>query len=377
MAKLLKRDIENSLLKREFKGKAIIISGARQVGKTTLVKNILKDKPNYLFLDCDDPVVRNALSNPSTEQLKSIIADNKILFIDEAQRVENIGVTLKIIVDQFKDLQLLVSGSSSFELNSQINEPLTGRKWEYTLYPISWNEFERNVGYLKAESQLELRLIYGMYPEILNNIGDEKERLKLLTDSYLYKDILAFNKIQKPEVLEKLLIALAMQLGNEVSYNELSKLLQIDKNTVSNYIQILENNFIIYRLTSFARNIRNEIGHNRKIYFWDNGVRNAIIGNFSGLDLRLDKGTLWENFLVSERLKQNAYNFSFAKTYFWRTTTQQEIDYIEEEAGKISAFEIKWNENTKSKALTNFKETYKTDIKVIHRKNFREFILNK
>lgn len=354
-------------------GKAIILIGPRQVGKTTLIKSVLDGK-NYLFLDGDDPTVRNILTNPNTEQLKSIIGNYKIVFIDEAQRIENIGITLKIITDQFKAVQLFVSGSSAFELNNQTNEPLTGRKWEYKLYPISWKELEDNIGYVKSTQQLELRLMYGMYPDVINNPGDEIEVLNQLVNSYLYKDILAFSGIRKPDVLEKLLKAIALQLGNEVSYNELSRLIGMNKGTVESYIDILCKSYVIFRLPSFSRNLRNEIKTNQKIYFYDTGVRNAIIGNFTPLNSRADTGSIWENFLISERLKKLSYSKSIVSQYFWRTKQQQEIDYVEEDSGKIFGYEFKWNPRAKIKLHKSFIDTYDSQIKAIHTDNFRELI---
>lgn len=370
---MIKRKLKSTILNKFNSGKAIIIIGPRQVGKTTLIKDILNDKP-HLFLDGDDPTVRTLLNTPNTEQLKSILGKNKIAFIDEAQRIPNIGVTLKIITDQFTDIQLLVSGSSAFDLNQQITEPLTGRKWEYTLYPISWKELEDQIGFLKSEQQLELRLLYGMYPDIINNLGSEIEVLKNLTESYLYKDILAFNNIRKPAVLENLVRALALQIGSQVSYNELAQLLGIDKNTVNTYIQILEQAYVIFRLPSFSRNLRNEIKTQQKIYFVDVGLRNAVIGNFNTLVNRSDVGHLWENFLLSERLKKLNYDIRLANSYFWRTKQQQEIDYIEEVSGTISAFEFKWNPKAKTKFSKSFLDAYQAKAHVIHRENFREFL---
>lgn len=371
---MIERIIQSQIQSKIGCGKAIIILGPRQVGKTTLINNIL-DKRNYLFLDGDDPTVRNLLTNPNTEQLKSIIGNNKIVFIDEAQRIENIGITLKIITDQFKNVQLIVSGSSAFEINNKINEPLTGRKWEYQLFPISWKELEDNMGFVKAEQQLELRVTYGMYPDVINNIGDETEVLKQLTESYLYKDILAFSGIRKPEILQKLLQALAFQIGSEVSYNELSQLIGIDKNTVSNYIDILEKAFVIFKLKSFSRNLRKEIKTNQKIYFYDTGIRNMVIGNLNPLDLRPDKGALWENFLIVERLKKNIYDSSLANSFFWRTVHQQEIDFVEEKDGKITGYEIKWNPKAKVKIPGLFKEAYSSEVKIVTRENFRTFLM--
>ncbi len=370
---MIKRVLEHKILQKLNTGKAIILIGPRQVGKTTLINSILKNK-EYLFLDGDDPTIRNLLTEPNTEELKSIIGNNKTVFIDEAQRINTIGITLKLITDQFKDVQLLVSGSSAFELNNQINEPLTGRKWEYNLFPVSWEELENYIGFVKADQQLELRILYGMYPDVINNPGEEIEILKQLANSYLYKDILSFGGIRKPQVLEKLVKALALQIGNEVSYNELSQLIGVDKNTVSSYIDLLTKGYIVYRLPSFSRNLRNEIKSNQKIYFYDTGIRNMVIGNFNTLDTRNDKGALWENFLISERLKGNAYYESLTNSYFWRTAQQQEIDYVEEIAGEISGFEFKWNPKAKVKLLKSFINTYNAKINVINKNNFRTFI---
>lgn len=370
---MIKRVLEEKIQKRFGKGKVIFLIGPRQVGKTTLFKKILKDK-DYLFLNGDDPTVRKILDNANLEQLKNIIGKNNIVFIDEAQRIKDIGITLKLIVDELPEIQVLVSGSSAFELANETHEPLTGRKWEYILYPISWSEFEDDAGYLKAEQQLELRVLYGMYPDVINNFGDEKNILKQLTDSYLYKDVLSYSGIRKPELLENLLRALAFQIGNEVSYNELSQLIGIDKNTVNNYIDLLCQAYVIFKLPSFSKNLRNEIKTNQKIYFYDTGVRNMVIGNFNQLELREDKGNLWENFLISERLKSNAYHNSLAKAYFWRTTSQQEIDYVEEKAGTITGFEIKWNPKAKFKIPKTFQKIYNAEVEKISQDNFRAFL---
>ncbi len=366
------RTLENKIKEKINKGKAIVLVGARQVGKTTLLQTILKDI-GYLFLDADDPTTRNILSRPNTEQIRTIIGGNKFIFLDEAQRIPEIGLTLKIITDQFKDVQLLVSGSSSFDLGNALNEPLTGRKWEYELFPISWEEYENEIGYINSEQQLENRLLYGFYPEVINNQGQERETLKNLVNSYLYRDILAFSGIKKPEVLEKLLQALAFQVGSEVNYNELAQSIGINKITVQNYIEILEQGYIVFRLNSFSRNLRNEIKQNRKIYFYDNGIRNMIIGNFNPLDLRSDKGSLWENFLVSERRKQNQYKDTFSKMYFWRTKQQQEVDFVEEKDGNIRGYEFKWN-SKKLKLPLTFTEAYHTEGFTVDRSNFRDFV---
>lgn len=370
---MITRDLKDNLLGKLNKGKAIVLIGPRQVGKTTLVNALLKDIP-FLFLDGDDSVVAETLAKANTETLKSIIGEYKYVFIDEVQRIPNIGLKLKIIVDQIKDVQVIVSGSSAFDINSLTQEPLTGRKYEYHLYPISWSEFEKSVGYMKAQQQLELRLLYGMYPDVINNFGNEYEVLKNLVSSYLYKDVLSLAGIRKADVLEKILQALAFQVGNEVSYNEIAQLVGVDKNTVNTYIDLLEKAFVVFRLNSYSKNLRNEIKANRKIYFYDNGVRNMLIGNFNSLEFRQDKGALWENFLVSERLKQLSYTNSLARPYFWRTTTQQEIDYIEINADAVSAFEFKWSPTKKSKLPKSFSEAYDPSFLVVNKDNFREFL---
>lgn len=369
----IQRILKEKLSAKLFKGKTIVLIGARQVGKTTLVREILKDRA-FLFLDGDDPLVRQQLTNPNTKQIETLIGGAKIVFIDEAQRIENIGITAKIIHDQFKEVQLILSGSSAFELRNTTHEPLTGRKFEFFLYPISYEEFEQSVGYLDALRDLEHRLIYGFYPDVINHRGEERGILNEITQSYLFKDILSFASVKKPEVLEKILQALAFQLGSEVSYNELAQLTGVDKNTVSSYIRLLELSCIIYPHHSFSRNLRNEIKTNRKIYFYDNGIRNALIQNFNPFEFRNDIGALWENFLITERLKRNHYHSAYANTFFWRTKQQQEIDYLEEADGQISAFEFKWNPSAKVKKPTVFLETYPADFKVISKENYREFV---
>lgn len=370
------RDITSKIKSKLGKGKAIIIIGPRQVGKTTLIRTLLANK-DYLFINGDDTSDREMLKSANTSQLKSIVGNHKFVFIDEAQRIENIGLSMKIIVDQFTDVQLLASGSSAIYISNELNEPLTGRKWEYILLPISWNEFEDKHGYLESEKQLEIRLLYGFYPDILNNIGSEKVLLKQLLDSYLYRDILSFSNIKKPEVLENLLKALALQVGSEVNYSELSRLIGVDKNTVSKYIDILSKNYVVFKLSSFSRNLRNEIKHNNKIYFYDNGVRNMIIGNFNPLGLRNDKGALWENFLISERVKLILYNEMYSNYYFWRTKQQQEVDFVEENSGKIIGYEFKWKASAKVKIPKTFIDAYKAESHIIDKTNFREFVMPK
>jgi predicted AAA+ superfamily ATPase len=372
---MIKRQLETVIQARLDSRKALILLGPRQAGKTTLIESILSESGKYLLLDCDDPLTREQLRDANTEKLKQIIGSNKIVFIDEAQRVKNIGLTLKIILDRIKNIQLLVSGSSSFDLANVINEPLTGRKWEYILYPICWSELQNHFGYLQALQQLDQRLIYGMYPDVIMNPGDDEEILRQLSGSYLYKDLLSYEGIRKPELLEKLLQALALQLGAEVSYNELSNLLQVDKATVSNYIQLLEKAFVIFRLQPLSRNLRNEIRTSRKIYFYDNGIRNSIISNFNPVYLRQDIGSLWENFLISERIKFFHYNQISTNIYFWRSKQQQEIDYIEERGGKIYAYEFKWSKKKRVKIPASFDQSYQPEFQIINKENFQGFLV--
>lgn len=365
------RLIETSIRQKLFKGKVIILIGARQVGKTTLLKSILKDE-KYLFLNGDETIVRERLKDTNTSELSTIFGESKIVYIDEAQRIDNIGLTAKIIHDNFPDKQLILSGSSAFELKNITNEPLTGRKWTFNLYPFSFEEIEQKEGFIEALKQLETRLIYGSYPDVVNHPGQEREILKELTDSYLYKDILAFSGIQKPKVLENILKALAFQVGNEVSINEVAKLVGVDKNTVEKYIYLLQLSYVIFPLNAFSRNLRNEIKKSRKFYFYDNGVRNALIYNYNPIQLRDDIGALWENYLVAERLKRNHYANNYTASYFWRTTQQQEIDYIEEQDGNITAYEFKWNPKKKARLSKTFTRNYDAEVKVIHRENFHE-----
>lgn len=373
ITRVLKQNIESKL----FKGKAIILLGPRQTGKTTLLHLILKNqKEAALILNGDDPITMQLLNRPNTKQIEQIIGKNRIIFIDEAQRINEIGLTAKIIVDQFPSVQLIMSGSSSFELTQQMHEPLTGRKWTFYLWPISWQEWVNHIGYVDSEQDIENRLVFGFYPDVVKNLGESGDILRELTDSYLYKDVLIYGNLKKPDEIQKLLQALAFQVGNEVSYRELGEMVGVDPKTIERYIGVLEKAFVIFRLNAFSRNLRNEIKTNRKIYFYDNGIRNALIGMLQPIAVRQDIGPLWENFLISERLKLLSYSNSMANTYFWRTTQQQEVDYIEEVEGKIYGYEFKWNDKRKFKFPKTFVNAYNAENRIISRKNFREFIGN-
>lgn len=365
---MYKRDLLPLIRSHCFKGKVILLLGARQVGKTTLLKKLMQESNigDVLFLNCDEPQTVSLLTNRNLREVQALVGNNKFIIIDEAQKVNNIGLTLKLMVDNIPDIQIVATGSSAFELRNRLNEPLTGRKFEYQMFPISTNEIWQTEGYLDVHRLFEQRLIYGSYPDILTHSGDARSLLFALTDSYLYKDILATDNLRKPDLLDKLLRALAYQVGSEVSYNELAQTIGSDAKTVERYIELLEKCFIIFRLHGLSRNLRNELKRAKKIYFYDNGVRNAIIQQFNPIDMRNDMGALWENFFVSERQKFNHYSSNYCNIYFWRTKDQQEIDYIEESGGKMTVFEMKWNPTkTQTRFPKSFIETYDINETVV------------
>ncbi|MBI3135760.1 MAG: ATP-binding protein [Bacteroidetes bacterium] len=372
---MIQRIVEKDIKAKLFKGKVILLMGPRQVGKTTLLKML--DKGNHSFLRINADEIEDSLlfENISAKKLRQAFGKAKLIIVDEAQRIPDIGLKLKIISDELKDIQVIATGSSSFDLANKVNEPLTGRKWEYMLYPVSFNEMVSHHGLLTEKKMLNHRLVYGYYPDVVTSTGEEKEILKLLTDSYLYKDILIWNKINKTDKIVKLLQSLAFQVGHQVSYNEIGKKIGLDSHTVESYIDLLEKSFVIFRLGTFSRNLRNELTKTRKIYFYDNGIRNAVISNYNPIELRDDIGALWENFLMSERMKHTAYNRIFCNRFFWRNKNQQEIDYIEEREGKLFAFEFKWNKTARVKFPASFMDTYKkTETAVITPANFDDFI---
>ena len=357
---LVRRQLQQIIQERMFQGKAIVLIGARQVGKSTLFHQILEGmeytaSQQVLSLDCDDPETRSMLENMNLSELRLLVGNNKIIMVDEAQRVKGIGLTLKMLIDHFPDVQLMATGSSSFLLQGHLNEPLTGRKYEYHLYPLSTQELYGDGGLVHVKQTLETRLIFGSYPDVLKHTGNTREILMNLSDSYLYQDLLSMEGIRRPVILEKLLVALALQIGSEVSYNELAQTVGTDSKTIEKYIGLLERCYIVFRLPALSRNVRTELKKGKKIYFYDNGIRNALIQNFNPIAVRQDMGALWENFFVSERKKYNHYNGRYVKSYFWRTTQQQEIDYIEETDGTFTAFEMKWNPR---KANASFPSTF-------------------
>ena len=373
---MISRRLYGRIEEQLFKGKAIILVGPRQVGKTTLLQQIVSNSSrNVLSLNCDEPEVQNMLTATNVARLKTIIGNHELVVIDEAQKVDNIGLTLKLIVDNFEGVQVVATGSSAFELRNRLNEPLTGRKFEYQMFPISCGEIIDTYGLLDERRTLENRLIYGSYPDIIMHPEASRRYLTELTQSYLYKDILSLNDVRKPELLDKLLQALAYQVGSEVSTNELAKTLQIDNKTIDKYIDLLEKCYVIFRLSGLSRNLRTELKRAKKIYFYDNGVRNAIIQQFAPVKMRNDMGALWENFFISERMKYNHYRDYYCNRYFWRTSLQQEIDLIEERDGQMTAFEMKWNPAKKVLFSKSFLEAY--DVKetvVITPENYLDFL---
>lgn len=343
----IQRKLEEIIKTNLFQGKVIVVYGARQVGKTTLVQKIATEVAHtFGYLNCDELDVLSKLQNAGTSHaLHQIVGDQKLVVIDEAQRVKNIGLKLKLLVDNFPETQIIATGSSSFDLANEINEPLTGRSFEFWLFPLRLDElFDSNTS-IEATRKLDSLLVYGSYPDVFLLESDElkAQRIKYLAANYLYKDILKFNNIKNSETVLKLLQALALQIGNEVSYNELANLVGVSKATVADYVALLEKAFIIFRLTPYSGNLRKAIGKMRKIYFIDLGVRNAVINNLNPLQIRDDVGKLWENFVISEKYKQQLGLGFRTNYYFWRTYDKQEVDLVEDQGGKLHGWEIKWS----------------------------------
>jgi predicted AAA+ superfamily ATPase len=359
--------------------KVVSIIGPRQVGKSTLSEHIFKDTINVLRINGDDTDAKYMFENVSENFLKILTANHNALLIDEAQKIKNIGEMLKIMADKLNHIPVIITGSSSFLLIKAVNESLTGRKREIQLLPISFAEMVKHTNIVEETRMLDHRLIYGYYPEVINNLGDEKDVLKELANSYLYKDLMEENNIAKPDKLVKLLQALSWQIGSTVSTNELSQLVGIDAKTIDRYIDILQKNYIIYTLPSYANNLRNELKFSKKIYFYDMGIRNAIIGNMSPISMRQPEevGHMWENFIITERIKRNLYNKrTFLQHYFWRTQQQKEVDLIEVEDGIITGFEIKRSAKKNIKAPAKFTEYYpNAQFYGINNTNLYEFLL--
>lgn len=374
---ILQRQLEN-LSKLLSPNKVIVIYGPRRCGKTTLLNKFLEGiSEKYLFVSGEDLTVQNYLGSQSIQKLREFVGGNELLVIDEAQRTEKIGINLKLIVDHIKNIKVIATGSSSFDLARDVGEPLTGRKFVLKLFPLAQMEISRIEQRFETDANLESRLIYGSYPEIVIT-NDNKQRelyLREIISSYLYKDILELEGIRHSNKLIRLLQLLAFQIGKEVSYNELGTQLGMSKNTVERYLDLLEKVFVVYKLSGFSRNLRKEVSKNHRYYFYDNGIRNAIIGNLNPLEMRDDTGTLWENYLIMERIKKQEYLQVVANNYFWRTYDQKEIDLIEEREGRLYGYEIKWKK-TKTRPPKDWLATYKNaTYEVITRENYLEFII--
>jgi predicted AAA+ superfamily ATPase len=375
--RIINKSIKEELQKE--RSKIIIIYGARQVGKTTLVNEVLKDfsDQKLLYVTGDNVSTTKPLSSRDFKLLEEFVFGYNILFIDEAQRIPEIGINLKLLYDHIPSLKIIVTGSSSLDLASSVKEPLTGRNWSYKLYPISFLELSQIKNPFELKNDLDERLVFGGYPNVLN-IKNRDERVKYineLADNYLYKDILEIENIKYHTKLRNLLRLLAFQIGSEVSIQELANNLQLNQDTIARYIDILEKSFVIFTLGGFSRNLRKEINKKSKIYFYDLGIRNAIVGNFNYLDERNDIGALWENFLIIERMKRNEYNGHYCNQYFWRTYTGAELDYVEEYGGQLHGYEFKWNKI--SKAPQSWVETYKAEkasFECFNKGNFLKFI---
>lgn len=376
-AAMISRTIASEITRRMHSGKAMIILGARQVGKTTLLKQLFEGHEDVLWLSGDDPDVRTVLEGITSTLMKHYIGTAKVVVIDEAQRIAEVGMKMKLITDGLPDVQLIATGSSAFEVAGQVNEPLTGRKWEYVLHPLSFGEMVAHHGLIDEQRLIEHRLVFGYYPDVVTSPGDEREVLTTLATSYLYKDVLAIDKVKKSDALTRLVQAIAHQVGSEVSMNELGQTCGLDPKTVERYVTLLEQAYIIFRLPSYSHNLRNELRRSRKFFFWDNGVRNAVIGNYAPVATRGDVGQLFENFVIAERIKQQHYARTFSRPWFWRTTAGQEVDYIEERDGQIAAYEVKWNSRRQAKVPSSFRTAYpQAPFAIITPDNLPAFLLN-
>ena len=360
-----------------YQGKIIILYGPRQVGKTTLVKEMIRQHKEALYLNCERQPVWELLTSRNPERIRRYIGGAKMVVFDEAQKIPKIGEILKLLIDTFPEVQYLATGSSSFELTNELSEPLTGRNVKFILYPLSLTEIGSRYDSVTRDEMLDDLLLYGSYPDITGRPKEQKEKLlDELTGDYLFRDVLRFENLRRSNVLIGLLKAVALQIGNEVSFRELGTLLNIAVDTVQRYLFLLEQSFVIFSLPSFSRNLRNEISKGRKYFFYDIGIRNSLLQNFTPLTNRNDVGQLWENFCMIERIKFNQAHDRRVNMYFWRTYQQQEIDLIEEHSGKLHAFEFKWGSKSKVKTPYVFINTYpKSDFQFINRVNYREFLM--
>jgi predicted AAA+ superfamily ATPase len=371
ITRLLEKNIKADL----FKGKTIILYGARQAGKTTLVQKILGDFGHEgRYLNCEILSVEQSLKEAEPEKLKAFLGDYKVIVLDEAQNIPETGRILKIITDSLKEVQIIATGSSSFDLAYKTSEPMTGRVIHHILYPLSVMEIKADADWLSVDAKLDKLLRFGSYPEVYtSNEDDAIKKLNEISFSYLFKDLLKFEGIKKSSLLKNLVLSLALQLGNEVTYNELAAKLGVSSLTIQKYIDLLEQSFVLFKLNSFSRNIRKELSKSFKIYFYDNGIRNALINNFNPLSLRNDVGALWENFCIAERIKLNSYSNKKVNIYFWRTYDQKEVDYVEEVGGVISGYELKYSAKQKIKIPKSFTEAYSAKVFKVDRSNYWEF----
>ncbi|HAX71815.1 MAG TPA: hypothetical protein DCY14_19540 [Anaerolineae bacterium] len=376
----IQRLLLDELQKNLIRGKVLVLYGPRQAGKTTLAKDLIATTSlRSKFVNADELLYREALSSQNLKTLNEVLGDAELLVIDEAQRVPEIGLNLKILIDNNPNVTILATGSASFDLANKINEPLTGRKLTFTLYPLSYAELSKTLGILETRNQLEQWLVWGGYPVIAttSDLSLRERLLGELVGSYLYRDILELGEIRRSEKIVDLLRLLAYQIGQEVSMAELATNLGLSRDTVERYLDLLEKVFVIFRVGGFSRNLRKEVTKNSRYYFFDNGVRNSLIQNLNPISVRNDTGQLWENYLMVERRKSNQFAERSVNAYFWRTYDQKEIDYIEEHAGQLNAYEFKWGDGEiKSATRKLFEETYPdAKMQVVNRENFEGFVM--
>jgi len=373
----IQRTIEATIKNKLVDGKVNLLVGARRVGKTFLLKKIVQDiNEPYLWLNGDDESTHDLLAERTIANYRRITSGISLLIIDEAQMIKDIGLKMKLMIDEIPNLKIIASGSSVYALSYKVGEPLVGRAFWHKIFPIAQNELKHHESYVDTVRNLEERLIYGGYPEMfqLTTLQEKEAYIKEILNSYLFKDLLVFDEIRSSDKIRTLLKLVAFQLGKEVSYDELGKQLGMSKNTVEKYLDLLSKIFVVYKVGAFSKNLRKELSKSSRWYFYDNGIRNALIDNFKPLSLRNDVGELWENYLMVERLKKNNYEQNFKEIYFWRTYDQQEIDYIEEKNQEIEAFEFKWG-NTKAKIPVAFANAYpEAKFSIISKENYLDFI---
>ena len=373
---IYKRTLYHSIERWLFKGKIIILYGPRQVGKTTLVRKLMEHYPQSYYLNCERQAVKDLLASMNPERILRFVGNVRIVVFDEAQKIKNIGEILKLLIDTYPEVQYIATGSSSFQLANKVSEPLTGRNLKFLLFPLSLKELSQHYSLLNLNEKLPDLLRFGTYPDIVDRPEDEQiQLLDELSSDYLFRDILQFENIKHSETLVRLLKAIALQIGNEVSFRELDNIVGLSVETVQRYLQLLEMSFVLFSLPSFSRNLRNEIARSRKFYFYDLGVRNSLIQNYSLIENRTDKGALWENFCIVSRMQALRAKGVKANMYFWRTYRQKEIDLIEEYGGHLKAFEFKFS-NRKVKPPAQFMEAYPdTAFQVVHKENFIDFLM--